>query len=80
MGRKIISLLLILNSFLLTSQLKSPESFFGYEPGTYFNLHHQLLDYFSILRKILSFLKSFLMGKVMKVENYNLFLFQIVKI
>ena len=60
---RIKSSLLIFKSFLLTSELKSPERFFGYEPGTFFNLHHQLLDYFSHLEKNSEFLKIIPYGK-----------------
>ena len=63
MRRKIISLLLIFYPFLLTSQLKDPETFFGYELGTYFNLHHQLLNYFSHIEENSEFLKIIPYGK-----------------
>tara|TARA_B100000963_G_scaffold181843_1_gene158112 strand:- start:5874 stop:8390 length:2517 start_codon:yes stop_codon:yes gene_type:complete len=63
MRKKIISLLLIFYPLILTSQLKSPETFFGYELGTYFNLHHQLLNYFSHIEKNSESLKIIPYGK-----------------
>ena len=63
MRRKIISLLLIFYPLILTSQLKSPETFFGYELGTYFNLHHELLNYFRHIEKNSEFLKIIQYGK-----------------
>ena len=42
-------LLVIIFQFQVKSQIQSPEEFLGYELGTQFSLHHQIVDYFQHL-------------------------------
>ena len=46
MLHKLLSVLTILSMITIHSQLQSPDKFLGYELGTYFSRHHQVLDYF----------------------------------
>lgn len=46
---KFLSVLFLSIPFLLFSQLKSPSEFLGYELGTEFTRHHQVLDYYEYL-------------------------------
>ncbi len=46
MLHKLLSALTILSMITIHSQLQSPDKFLGYELGTYFSRHHQVLDYF----------------------------------
>ena len=43
--RNILSCLLLLFSFSLSAQIKSPEEFLGYSMGTKFTYHHQIVAY-----------------------------------
>ena len=43
--RNILSCLLLLFSFSLSAQIKSPEEFLGYSIGTKFTYHHQIVAY-----------------------------------
>ena len=45
--------LLISFQFQVRSQIKSPKEFLGYELGSEFSLHHQIVDYFKHLRATL---------------------------
>ncbi|WP_178987853.1 M14 metallopeptidase family protein [Winogradskyella schleiferi] len=48
MQKVVLVLLLVFGSFTLTSaqNIKSPSDFLGYEIGTQFSRHHQVIDYF----------------------------------
>lgn len=46
---KFLPVLFLSIPFLLFSQLKSPSEFLGYELGTEFTRHHQVLDYYEYL-------------------------------
>ena len=43
--KKIVSLLALLIFFNGQAQLQSPAEFLGYELGTQFTRHHQVIDY-----------------------------------
>jgi hypothetical protein len=51
MQKLILSLLVILNSLVITNaqSLQSPSDFLGYELGTKFSRHHQVIDYFKYI-------------------------------
>ena len=58
-------LYLVLISFLtrLTGQIHSPNDFFGYELGSNFSRHHQVVDYFQYLDQNSSGIKIVPYGK-----------------
>lgn len=47
--KKILLILFLTIPFFLISQLKSPSEFLGYELGSEFTRHHQVLDYYEYL-------------------------------
>ena len=63
MLRKLLSVLTILSIIPIHSQLKSPDKFLGYELGTYFSRHHQVVDYFKHMEKNSPLLKLESYGK-----------------
>ena len=55
--------LLISFQFQVRSQIKSPKEFLGYELGSEFSLHHQIVDYFKHLENNSSNIKLVTYGK-----------------
>ena len=55
--------LLISFQFQVRSQIKSPKEFLGYELGSEFSLHHQIVDYFKHLESNSSKIKLVTYGK-----------------
>jgi hypothetical protein len=51
MTRFLFSLILLASISLSAQQLKSPSDFLGYELGTQFTRHHQVVDYYEYLAK-----------------------------
>ena len=51
MLRNLISALFVFSLVSVQSQLQSPKAFFGYELGSNFTRHHQVVDYFQHLEK-----------------------------
>lgn len=49
--KKILLSLLLFLPFIFTAQLKSPSEFLGYELGSQFTRHHQVVDYYEYLAK-----------------------------
>src|SRR5690606_20904083 len=64
MKKLTILLVLFLSSFAINAQkLQSPDTFLGYQLGTEFSRHHQVVDYFK-------YVASTLPNQV-KLENYG---------
>ena len=55
--------LLISFQFQVRSQIKSPKEFLGYELGSEFSLHYQIVDYFKYLESNSSKIKLVTYGK-----------------
>ena len=55
----------------LHGQLKTPDEFLGYELGTQFTRHHQVIDYVNYLATKSDYIISKPYGKTMKAEHYN---------
>ena len=52
MLRTLLFTLTTLFAVSVQSQLQTPDQFLGYELGSYFTRHHQVVDYFKYLDKI----------------------------
>ena len=63
MLHKLLFALTILSMIPIHSQLQSPDKFLGYELGTYFSRHHQVVDYFKHMEKNSPLLKLESYGK-----------------
>ena len=65
--------LLALN--LSMAQLQSPKEFLGYELGTQFSRHHQVIDYVKHVAGTSDYVKTKSYGRRMKGEPFNSYMF-----
>lgn len=63
MLRTLLFTLTVLSVVSVQSQIQTPDQFLGYELGSYFTRHHQVVDYFEYLGKNSSKLKLQPYGK-----------------
>lgn len=61
--RSLFTLVAILSFTVQAQKIQSPDEFFGYQLGTYFTRHHQVVDYFEQLEKNAS--------SSIKIEKYG---------
>ena len=72
MNCNFIFMLLLTLSFALNGQIQSPGVFLGYELGTHFSLHHQVVDYYKHLEKNSSNVKLVSYGKTNEGRSLQL--------